>query len=262
MLVLNSLLVKAWIAGTMISISCGLISPFIMYRRASFASHSIGHTSITGACAAFFLGIPSIAGQLIFNVLSAIMISMLDSKMINRDINVGTMLNFSLGISVYLLYLFKANYTGRVLEVFFGNIWTTSNFHLVILFILAIFICLILTYTARPLLFTFLEPTLSLSLGLKVRQLDILFFIALAITTTMACQILGALLVFTLLIGPGSIAIQWCDDIYTTWLVSVGIALSSVYLSILLSWNFDIPMSFCLTTITSLAYLISVLWNK
>lgn len=246
----------------MIAISCGIISPFIVYRRAAFASHSIGHTSITGASAAFFLNIPYIAGELIFNILSAIIISILDNKRVNRDINVGTMLNFSLGVSVYLLYLFRANYTGKVLEVFFGNIWTISNYHLVILLFLTLAICLTFALLSRPLLFCFLEPTLAKAPGISIQYLDIIFFIALAITTTMACQILGALLVFTLLIGPGSTAIQWCDGIYATWLLSILIALFSVYIAIFLSWNFDIPMSFCLTTFSSFAYFFSVLWNK
>ena len=63
---------NAFIAGTLIAIICGIVSFFVVLRKAAFAAHGLGHISLTGATGAFLIGISSINGQIIINIIDII----------------------------------------------------------------------------------------------------------------------------------------------------------------------------------------------
>lgn len=67
-----SFMQNAIIGGIIIATVCGLISVFVILRRTAFAAHALGHMSLTGAAGAALLGFPSMLGQIILNVISAI----------------------------------------------------------------------------------------------------------------------------------------------------------------------------------------------
>ena len=67
----------AFIAGTIIAFICGIISFFVIIRRLSFASHALGHISLTGAAGAVLLNLSAITGQLTINLIAGILMGAL-----------------------------------------------------------------------------------------------------------------------------------------------------------------------------------------
>ena len=66
----------------------------------------------------------------------------------------------------------------------------------------------VLALVGRPLLFSSFDPVLAEARGLPVRLLGSLFLVLVAVTVSIAMQVIGVLLVFALLVGPPATAIR------------------------------------------------------
>lgn len=246
----------ALLAGIMIAITCGIVSVFVILRRCAFAAHALGHMSLTGAALSGLIGIPLILGQLLLNLIAAIIMGLLGEKIKKNDLIVGVVLSFMMGMGVYFLYLYQNNYATGVMSILFGNILAISMTQLKILFILTLTVLAVFLIIARPLLFSSLDLSLAIAKNMPLKILAIIFFMILALTVTMACQIVGALLVFVLLIIPGAIALQWVSGFYLAVIISISLSIFSIVAALILAYNFNLPISFCITMILCLSYAI------
>ena len=252
----------AFLSGSIIALVCGLISYFVIARRTAFGAHALGHISLTGASAAILVGFSALSGQLLFNIIAAMIMGFMGDKIKKNDLAIGIVLTFFLGLGAYFLYLYQNSYAGSVMAILFGNILAVSPEQIIILSCLALIVILGLAIIARPLLFSSIDPTIAESKHLPQKTLSVIFFILLAITVSMACQIVGALLVFALLIGPGAIAAQWCGRFYLSLLISIIIAIGTVWLALIAAFYLNLPASFCITMIITFLYLAGLVKNQ
>ncbi len=249
-------------AGLIIATVCGVVSVFVVLRRSAFAAHALGHMSLTGAAGAALIGVSAITGQLLLNILCAIIMGLMGDKVKKNDLAVGVVLTFVLGLGAYFLFLFQNNYAGSVMSILFGNILAVSSQQIYILLVLAVIILLTLAIVIRPLIFASIDPVLAKSKNVAVKFLAVLFFVLLALTVSMACQIVGALLVFVMLIIPGAIGMQWGDSIYKITFISVVVANLTVVIALYIAYYFNLPTSVCITMILSLIYFLGILrWH-
>lgn len=252
----------AFIAGTIIAFICGLISFFVIIRRLSFASHALGHISLTGAAGAVLLNLSALTGQLTVNLFAGILMGAFGDKIKKNDIAIGIVLTFFLGLGTYFLFLYQNGYSGSVMTILVGNILTVSLEQIYVLFGLAVFTVILLGFIARPLFISSIDPTFAESKNISNKLLSILLFICISITVSMACQVVGILLVFSLLIGPAAIATQWVDGFYKPIVLSCVISVMTVWLGIVAAYYIDVPISFFITTIICALYIASILKNK
>lgn len=250
---------NAFIAGTLIAINCGVISFFVVLRKNVFAAHSLGHISLAGSSGAVLIGLSAISGQLIANLLAGLIMGLLDEKIDKNDLSVGIILTFFLGLGAYFLFLYQNSYAGSIIGILFGNILSVSKNQIIILSAIAIVVVVVTGVIARPFFCHSLDPVLAEAQRIPVRTLSIIFFLIMSLTVTMACQIVGALLIFTLLVGPSAIAFQHSDGFYSSILLSVFIAISATWGSLTASFYINLPTSFCITIIICLLYFLGLL---
>ncbi|MEY8766936.1 MULTISPECIES: metal ABC transporter permease [Francisella] len=255
-------MIYAFIAGTIIALICGIISFFVIIRRLSFASHALGHISLTGASGAVLLNLSAMTGQLTINLIAGLLMGAFGDKIKKNDIAIGIVLTFFLGLGTYFLFLYQSGYSGSVMSILVGNILTVTLEQIYILLALAIFTIALLAAIARPLFISSIDPVFAESKRISNKFLSILLFICIAITVSMACQIVGILLVFSLLIGPAAIATQWIDGFYKPIALSTVISILTVWSGIIAAYYIDVPISFFITTIICILYLISIIKNK
>lgn len=257
-----SFMLNAFKSGTVIAVICGIISYFVIIRRTAFAAHALGHISLTGAAGSVLIGLSPFSGLLIVNIFSGIIMGFIGDKIKKSDLAVGIVLTFFLGLGSYFLYLYQTGYSGSVMAILFGDILSVSEGQLYLLYLLSIIVLISLLFITRPLLFSSIDPILAAAKKVPIKLLSIIFFVLLAITISMACQIVGALLIFAMLIGPGAIASQWCDGFYSTVTVSILVAVITVWLSLTISFYINIPAGFCITMLISIFYAIGLIYNR
>jgi zinc/manganese transport system permease protein len=109
----------------------------------------------------------------------------------------------------------------------------------------------------RPLLFSSIDPEVAEARGVPLRALSVLTYLLLALTTAEAIQVVGALLVLTLIITPAAAAQRLTANPATAILLSVIIALIATEGGILLSLEQPWPTSFFISSISFAAYVIA-----
>ena len=180
-------------------------------------------------------------------------------KIKKNDLSVSIVLTFFLGLGTYLLYLFQTGSAGSVMTILTGDILLISTDQLYQLIFLCIAILIMLSLVARPLFINSLDPVFSRARNISDRIISILFFVILAVTVSMACQIVGVLLVFSLLIGPGVIVGYWVKGFYSSIALSVILAICIIVISIAITFYVNIPTSFCITLMITALYVFSII---
>ncbi len=76
----------------------------------------------------------------------------------------------------------------------------------------------------------------------------------LALATATALPVVGALMVFSLMVGPASAARMFSDRPGTALALTIGLSLATVWGSIALSYLSDWPVGFFVGTLAGLSY--------
>ena len=247
----------AFAAGTLCAALASCIGYFVLLRRMAFAGHALGHIGFAGACAGVLLGWGPLPGMLVLNVLAATGMGILGERVQKSDLVIGMMLSFALGLGTLFLSLFKG-YAGAATVILFGNPLSVSNDQLIGLMILTAVSVVILLGLFRPLLFASLEPELAEAKGVPLRLVSVIFYVLVAVAVAVASQIVGVLLVFTLLIGPPAISLRFCRTVWPGLAASVMIGTAVTWISLILYFLTDAPVSFWAPTLLFIFYLLTV----
>jgi zinc/manganese transport system permease protein len=114
----------------------------------------------------------------------------------------------------------------------------------------------VLAASYRPLLFATADPEVAAARGVPVRALGIVFAALVGIVAAQGVQIVGALLVMSLLITPAAAAARVFKSPPATILVSVVFAELSAVGGLVLSLAPGVPVSVFVTTISFVIYLV------
>lgn len=251
----------AFLAGTIAAIISGMVGYFVIIRQLSFAAHALGHIGFAGASGALLVGLTPISGQLILTVLAAFGMGALGERVSKSDMVIGVILSFCLGLGTLFLHIYNG-YAGQASIILFGNLLgvSTSDIQLMLWLMLVCFAAIVII--SRRLLFSSLEPELALAKGISLSMMSIAFLMIVAIAVTLASQVVGVILVFTLVIGPPAIAVQLTHHFWTGISFSILLSILIVWVSIIISYFTDYPISFLISAIVFLMYILNVLVVK
>jgi zinc/manganese transport system permease protein len=240
-------------AGAVVAVVSGAIGVFVVARGMSFAVHAISELGFPGAGGALVLGASPVLGTFCGSLLAALVLGLLSLRGRERDSVIGAVLAFGLGLGVLFLSLYKA-YATEAVSLLFGTIVGVSDTQLRNLAIVGGVVLLGLAVLYRPLFFSSVDPEIAAARGLPLRALSVAIFVLLALTTAEAIQVVGVLLVLTLVITPAAAAQRLTGRPGLALLLSVAIALVSTEGGILLSLEKPWPTSFFITSISFAAY--------
>jgi zinc/manganese transport system permease protein len=108
----------------------------------------------------------------------------------------------------------------------------------------------------RPLLFASLDEDVAEAKGMPTFLLGIIFMLLVAVATSIAVQVVGVLLIFSLMVTPAAIAQQLAKRPQRVIIISVVIALIATWLGLFISFYEPYPVSFFITSIVFTFYLL------
>ncbi|KUN67498.1 ABC transporter permease [Streptomyces canus] len=247
-LVRNSL-----IAGAALGLVGGLAGVFVAMRDLPFAVHGISELSFAGASGALLLGMNIVAGSITGSLLAAGAIGLLGTRAHDRNSVIGILMPFGLGLGV----LFLALYKGRAANKFgllTGQIVAVDTPQTAWLLVTSAVVLIALAVMWRPLAFASADPDVAEARGVPVRGLSFAFMIVLGLAVALSVQVVGALLVLSLLITPAAAAARVTASPVLLPLLSVVFAMTSIEGGILLALGSSIPISPYVTTISFVLY--------
>lgn len=244
----------AFEAGTVVAIVAGIIGYFVVLRRSSFAAHAMAEIGFAGAAGAVLLGISPVFGLLGFSTISGVGIAALGNDAEHRDIEIGTILAFALGLGVLFISLYTG-YATEAYSILFGEILGISSGDVLLTFVLSVAILAITAIVYRPLLFASLDEEVAEAKGMPILLLGIIFMVLLAAAVSIAVQVVGVLLIFALMVTPAATAIRLSKIPSHAILISALIALFATWLGLFIAFYEPYPVSFFVTAIVFALYL-------
>lgn len=243
------------IAGLLLGVVAGIIGPVIHARDLSFAVHGTSELSFAGAAAALFFGWNVATGAILGSVVAALILGLLGARARERNATIGIFLPFGLGLGVLFLSLYPGRSSNKF-GLLTGQIVAVDDAQLTTLAIVAVVVAVALAVMWRPLSFASVDPEVAQSRGVPVRGLSIAFMVVLGLATAMAVQLVGALLVLSLLITPTAAAARLTARPLALAGLSVVFAVTAAVGGILLSLGPGLPISPYVTTVSFLIYLV------
>jgi zinc/manganese transport system permease protein len=246
---------NALIAGTLAAILGAIVGYFVIIRSAGFAAHALAHIGFAGAAGAALLGLTSLEGMLLLTIGSGLFMGAAGDKVNRNDLAIGMVLSMALGLGVLFLRLYSG-YAGQAKAILFGNIFGVSGGQIEEMVGLSLMSLAGLAVFSRRLLFASTQPRLAEARGLSLVRLSMAFMAVLAISVTLASQIVGILLVFTLVIAPPGIALRLCRSFWKGIGLSIALGVLAVWIGILLDCVTGYPATFWITALFFVLYVL------
>ncbi len=251
---------NALLAGTLMALVAGAIGYVMVLRGETFAGHTLANVGFAGAAGAVMLGLPPVAGLIGFGVLAALGIGTLTERTTRgrgrSDIAVGTILALMLGLGILFERLSSSKVTD-VYAILFGSALGVSGSDVREILISTVIILAGFVFFVRPLLFASIDPEVAVAHGVPVRLLTWAFLVLLALAVAQAVQIVGVLLIFSLLVSPGAAAQQLTARPAAGIVLAMLIAVLITWCGLVVAYFTPYPVGFFITTFAFAVYLLA-----
>jgi len=246
---------NAFEAGTIISIVAGIIGYFVVVRRSAFATHALGHVGFSGAAGAVLFGVNPIYGLLLFTTSGAAGMGLLGRRAANRDLEIGTVLAFMLGVGLLFLSLYNG-YATEAYSILFGEILGISDGGVVFTLEASVVVLAVMALIYRRLLFASLDEDVAEARGLPMVALGVTFMVLLAVAISIAVQVIGVLLIFALMVTPAAVAVRLTKRPLYAIVVSILVALFATWVGLFVQFYAQYPASFFIVSIAFGIYVV------
>jgi zinc/manganese transport system permease protein len=253
---------NAFIAGGCIAAAAGLVGYFVVLRNQVFTTDALGHVAFTGGMGGLLIGLNLLIGVFGSCIAVALAIGSLGGRGRGRDVAIGTVFAWVLGLGLLFLSIFTSSHSAALgnmgISVLFGSILGMQPAQAAIASVAGVLTCVALLTVARPLLFVSLDPEVATSRGVPIRVLTAFFLILVAITVAESVQAVGALLVFALMVTPAAVAQNLTTSPYTGMALSAVVAVLAVWLGLTLAFYIAYPVSFFITAVAFGSFIVSL----
>ena len=248
---------SAFVAGTLIAVVAAIVGYFVVLRAQAFAADALSHVGFTGATLAALTGASGLLGMAGFTAAAALGIGTMGERARGRDVEIGMVLSFALGLGVLFLRLYT-NSASETVSVLFGSILSVTPGDIIYTMIFGGGALIALAFIFRPLLFSSIDPEVAAARGVPVRALGIVFMLILAVTVAEAIQVVGALLVFALLVAPAAAAQHLTQRPLAAIGIAVVFGVLFTWLGLALAVATGWPASFVIATGAAATYFIAI----
>jgi zinc/manganese transport system permease protein len=235
-------MVNAWVVAGIVAVVAGAAGFFVVLRGSAFAADALPTGAFAGAAGASLIGVSTLAGVGVFSVLGALGIGWLGRRG-RKDVATALALVMLLGLGALFLS-FSTQYAQQIYGLLFGEVLGIGSNEIAPVAILGAVTVAALLVIYRPLLLTSAMPALGEARGVRVARVETLFLVLLAVATSVALPVVGALLIFSLMTGPPAAARSLTDRPALAIGLSVAIALGTVWAAIAASYQTNWPVGF------------------
>ncbi len=262
----SGLMANTWITASVVAVVAGVAGFFAVLRGSTFAAHAIPNGAFAGAAGAALLGINVLWGLAVFAVGGALGIGALGPGTRGRggtrgagggrDVVTALTLVLMLGLGALFVSV-SSQYAQETYSLLFGEVFGVSRGEVVPILGLGLAAVVLIGLAFRPLMLTSAVPEIADARGVSTRKAELYFLVVMALATSMTVPVVGALLMFSLMIGPAAAARAVTARPGIAMALSVAIALVTVWLSIALSYRTNWPLGFFVGLAGAVFYLLA-----
>jgi len=251
-------MMNTWIVATIVAPVAGVVGFFVVLRGSAFPAHAIPKGAFAGAAGASLLGISTLAGLAVFSLLGALGIGSLGRRG-RHDVTTALTLVMMLALGAAFLSR-TTQYEPAIYSLLFGEVLGVSATQILPVAALGLVWIAAVTVLYRPLMLSSVVPEIAEAKGVRSYRMEICFLLVVALATAMTVPVVGALLIFSLMIGPPAAARSFTDRPGLAMLLSVAIALITVWAAIAGSYLYNWPVGFFVGVLGAFSYGIGRAW--
>ena len=218
----NPHLLKALLAGTLVSTVCGVIGCFIVLRRSSFLADAVAHSMLAGVvCGYLFMkrvfhteahAPAMLIGAVLAGFLTVAMVTTVSRfSRVKEDALIGIMYTGVFAFGGLLLSLFSKDVHIDLYHFVVGQLLGVSNADLWMMAFVAVVVLSFVILAFRSLQLITFDRVMAASLGLNVLALDYMLTTCTSLVVVSGVHVVGVILVVGLLITPAATAYLLCD---------------------------------------------------
>ena len=263
------MILLALLAGLAAAILGGTVGTFVVVRRISFISGSISHSILAGIGLCLLLertyhlpGLSPLLGALVTAILSALIIAKVEQTHRERSDSIIATI-WAAGMAIGIILIAKTpGYTAELSNVLIGNIlWVTPG-DVITLFGLALLSLLFVTLNFQKLKLLSFDGDEAALQGIKTERLYRQLLILVAMSVVALTQVVGIVLVMTMLTLPPLLASLYCKRLSSTIIGAIGVSILCTILGLIAAATFDWPAGASIAVISVVLFLLGVVWMQ
>lgn len=235
-------LLRALAAALTLAPACALLGVFVTARRMAFFSDTIAHAALVGIALGFLWGLsePTWPMLLVGLAVAAAIVWLKEHTELLTDTIMALLLSGSVALGIVLLYRLRLN-PGRIHGFLFGDVLAVSTADVGVSVLLCALVTVGLFARLNALTLLTASEELAHVCGVPVRRLNYLFVLVLTVTVALSIQLLGIILVTSLLVIPPATARNLSRNLRQQILCSVAAGLVGGFGGTALSYQLDLP---------------------
>lgn len=233
-----SYFIRGILNGIIAATACGILSGFIVFRGMAFIGDAVAHSILPGVVISYIIGI-----DLLIGALGAAIVSVLGIGIITRhtglkeDTAIGIIFTGAFALGILLISKIKS--FKDLSHILFGNIYSVSDFTLILSFLLSVVVLITVFLIYKELLVTSFDTTHAIVIGLSPLFVNYILLILIAVTTVVIIKTVGIVLVLGLLVTPAAISSLIFKSLKKIIIFSCIISVISVVIGFYLSYHFN-----------------------
>jgi len=248
--------VRGLVAGLFAAVACASLSAFVVWRGMAFVGDAMAHAILPGIVIAYALGISLFIGALGAAIFAVFAIGALSHKgRLKEDTAIGVIFAglFALGI----LLLSKIASYQDLNHILFGNILGVSSGDLKAMAVVVAVIIFGISASFKELLVSSFDPAHAVAIGLSPTLVRYILLLMVAMTTVVAIQTVGVVLVLALLVTPGAAASMVTRRLGTIIVLSVVFAVVSTVAGFYISYYLDVASGSAIVLVLTSIFVVS-----
>jgi len=251
-------MVATWEVATVVAVVAGVVGFFVVVRGSSFVAHAVPQSAFAGAAGASLIGVSTLLGLGVFALAAALTIGWLGRRG-RHDVATALAVVMMLGLGALFLS-WSTEYAPEIYGLLFGEVLGVSVNQVGVTALLGLASLAATAALYRPLLYSSVTPEIAEARGVATGRIEMLFLVLVALTATLSVPVVGALLMFTLMVGPPAAARSFVDRPGAAIGLSVGIALVTVWVAVAASYATNWPVGFFVGSLSAAGYLAGRVW--
>ena len=246
-------MVRALAATIAAAIVCAILSCWLVLIGWSLMGDAVSHAVLPGVVLAYIVGWPFAVGALVFGLLAVALIGTVTAtSRTKEDAAIGIVFSTLFALGIVLISITPSH--TDLSHILFGNVLGVSARDLVQVIGLAAVCIAILLLKRRDLVLWAFDAKHTQAIGLSPRNVRILLLVVLAMTSVVALQVVGVILVVAMLIIPGATAHLMTDRFTRMLIIAPIVAVLGSVVGIYLSYWLDASPGGLIVLVQGLTY--------
>ena len=259
-----SFLRRALLGSAAIALGTAPVGVFLMLRRMSLAGDAMAHGILPGAAIGYLISGLSVSAMTIGGLVAGVAVASM-SGLISRitslreDTSLAAFYLISLALGVLIISTKGSNVD--LMHVLFGTVLALDNAALILLCSITSFSTVVLALFYRPLVMECVDPQFLRTVSGISAMTHFVFLMMVVLNLVGGFHALGTLMAVGIMILPSAAARFWVREIGWMIALAVGIAVTSGYVGLLLSYHFNFASGPTIILISGVAYVFSVVFG-